>query len=83
MVALLVFMIATLKSNFWPKKLLDSKDPFGDNVLKNPARCKYVCLYVCMYVCMYVCICGLRIIYSQGSFAVLYRSVFSTGSGCS
>ena len=53
MVALLVFMIATLKSNFWPKKLLDSKDPFGDNVLKNPARCKYVCIYECMHVCMY------------------------------
>ena len=25
--------------DFWPKKLLDAKDPFGDNVFKNPARC--------------------------------------------
>ena len=38
MVALLVFILATLES-FWPKKLLDAKDPFGDNVFKNPARC--------------------------------------------
>ena len=38
MVALLVFILATLES-FWPKKLLDAKDPFGDNVFKNPAGC--------------------------------------------
>ena len=34
------------------KKLLDAKGPFGDNVLKNPARCMYVC--VCLCVCVYV-----------------------------
>ena len=33
--ALLVFIIAT---GYWPKKLLDAKAPFGDNVLKSPAR---------------------------------------------
>ena len=38
MVALLVFILTTLES-FWPKKLLDAKDPFGDNVFKNPAGC--------------------------------------------
>ena len=27
--------------SFWPKKLLDAKGPFGDNVFKNPAR--YMC----------------------------------------
>ena len=37
------------------KKLLDAKGPFGDNVLKNPARCMYVCVYVCVYVCMCGC----------------------------
>ena len=25
--------------SFWPKKLFDTKGPFGDNVIKNPARC--------------------------------------------
>ena len=43
---------------FGRKKLLDAKGPFGDNVLKNPARCMYnvcVCLYVWVYVfIMYV-----------------------------
>ena len=24
---------------FWPKKLFDTKGPFGNNVIKNPARC--------------------------------------------
>ena len=24
---------------FWPKTLLDAKGPFGDNIIKNPARC--------------------------------------------
>ena len=33
MIALLVFRIATLYF-----KLLDAKGPFGDNVIKNPAR---------------------------------------------
>ena len=27
--------------SFWPKKLLDAKGPFGNNVFKNPAR--YMC----------------------------------------
>ena len=53
MVALLVFIIATLKSNFWPKKTVGLKGPFRDNVLKNPARCKYVCICECMHVRMY------------------------------
>ena len=38
MVALLVFRIATLKIVFGRKKLSDAKGPFGDNVIKNPAR---------------------------------------------
>ena len=25
--------------SFWPKKLLDAKGLFGDNIIKNPARC--------------------------------------------
>ena len=38
-VALLVFIMATLELLFWPKKkLLDAKGPFGGNVFKNPAR---------------------------------------------
>ena len=37
MVALLVFIIATF-SAFGRKELLDAKGPFGDNVIKNPAR---------------------------------------------
>ena len=40
MVALLVFIIATLEIVFGPKKLLDAKDPSGDNVFKKPARFK-------------------------------------------
>ena len=38
MVALLVFIIATLEIVFGRKKLLDAKGPFGDNVFKVPAR---------------------------------------------
>ena len=38
MVALLVFIMATLEIVFGRKKLLDAKDPFGDNVFKNLAR---------------------------------------------
>ena len=37
MVALLVFIIATF-SAFGRKELFDAKGPFGDNVIKNPAR---------------------------------------------
>ena len=39
MVALLVFIIATLKMVFGEKKkkVLNEKGPFGDNVIKNPA----------------------------------------------
>ena len=37
MVALLVFIIATF-SAFGGKKLFSAKGPFGDNVIKNPAR---------------------------------------------
>ena len=35
---LLIFIIATLEIVFGGKKLLDAKCPFGDNVIKNPAR---------------------------------------------
>ena len=38
MVAFLVFIIATLEIAFGWKKLFDAKGPFGDNVIKNPAR---------------------------------------------
>ena len=41
MVALLVFIIATLEIVLAEKKLLDAKGPFGENVFKNPAR--YMC----------------------------------------
>ena len=37
MVLLLVVIMATLEI-LWPKKMLDGKGPFGDNVFKNPAR---------------------------------------------
>jgi len=42
MVALLVFVIATLEIIFGRKKLLDAKGLFGDNVIKNPARYIYI-----------------------------------------
>ena len=56
MVALLLFFSGWLlwRDISGRKKLLDAKGPFGDNVLKNPARCMYVC--VCLCVC--VCVCG-------------------------
>ena len=38
MVALLVFIIATLEVVFGRKKLSDAKGPSGDNVFKNRAR---------------------------------------------
>ena len=38
-VALLVYIVATLERVFGRKKLFDTKGPFGDNVIKNPARC--------------------------------------------
>ena len=38
MVALLAFIVGTLKVIFGRKNLFDAKGPFGDNVLKNPAR---------------------------------------------
>ena len=41
MAALLVFIIATLEIIFGRKKLLESKGPLGDNVIKNPARYTY------------------------------------------
>ena len=37
-VALLVFIIANLEMVFGQKKLLNAQSPFGDNVIKNPAR---------------------------------------------
>ena len=39
MVVLVVFIMATLEIVFGRKKLFDPKGPFGDNVVKNPARC--------------------------------------------
>ena len=33
-------------NTFWPKKLLDAKDQFGNNVMKNPARYIYIYVYV-------------------------------------
>ena len=42
MVALLVFIIATF-SAFGRKELFDAKGPFGDNVIKNPARSTCQC----------------------------------------
>ena len=38
MVALLVFIMSYFGYSFWPKKLLDGKGSFDDNVFKNPAR---------------------------------------------
>ena len=37
MVALLVFIMATLKIVFGRKKLLGANGPFGGNLFKNPA----------------------------------------------
>ena len=42
MVALLVFIIATLEIVFGRKKLFGTKGPFGDNVIKNPVRHIYI-----------------------------------------
>ena len=33
------FTLSLYNSYFWPKKLFDTKGPFGDNVIKKPARC--------------------------------------------
>ena len=45
----LSFIMATLDqksmATFWPKKLLDAKDQFGNNVMKNPARYIYMYMY--------------------------------------
>ena len=38
MVALLVFIMATLEIGFGRKEHLDANGPFGGNVIKNPAR---------------------------------------------
>ena len=38
MVALLAFIVGTLEVIFGQKNLFEAKGPFGDNVLKNPAR---------------------------------------------
>ena len=48
MVALLVFIMSYFGYSFWPKKLLDGKGPFDDNVFKNPAR--YIQLNICYYI---------------------------------
>ena len=41
MVALLVFITATLEIAFWPKKTVGRiTGPFGDKVFKNPGRYK-------------------------------------------
>ena len=45
MAALLVFIIATF-GVFGTKKLLEAKDPSGDNVFKTPARFKLSLLYL-------------------------------------
>ena len=44
MVALLVFIMATLEMLFSRKILLDAKGPFGGNLVKNPAR--YIFIYM-------------------------------------
>ena len=46
MVALLVFIIAALVRVFGRKKLFDAKGPFGDYVIKNPARFKLRTIFV-------------------------------------
>ena len=40
MVALVVFVMATLEKVFGRKNLFDTNGPFGDNVIKNPAKYK-------------------------------------------
>ena len=50
MVALLVFIIATLEIVLGRKKLFDAKGQFVDNVIKNPVRYRTSCsIYVCTY----------------------------------
>ena len=44
MFVLLVFIIPSLEIVLAEKRLLDAKGPFGDNVIKNPAR--YIYLYI-------------------------------------
>ena len=46
MVALLVFIIATLEIVFGRKKLFDTKGPLGHNVIKNPARYTTLFLWI-------------------------------------
>ena len=36
----LSFYNSYFRESFWPKKLFDAKGPFGDYVIKNPARFK-------------------------------------------
>ena len=42
----LSFIMATLEIVFGRKKLLDAKDQFGNNVIKNPARYIYMYMYI-------------------------------------
>ena len=51
MIALLVFKIATLAIVFGRIKLLDAKGLFGDNIIKNPARCIIRYRYISMRPC--------------------------------
>ena len=51
MIALLVFKIATLAIVFGRIKLLDAKGLFGDNIIKNPARCIIRYRYISMRSC--------------------------------
>ena len=48
MIALLVFKIAIV---FGQIKLLDAKGLFGDNIIKNPARCIIRYRYISMRPC--------------------------------
>ena len=50
MVALLVFIMVALEIGFGRKKLLDTKGPLGDNVIKNPARYTYTSTYLHIYI---------------------------------
>ena len=52
MVALLVFIMATLEMLFSRKILLDAKGPFGGNLFKNPARYIFI-LYEIVSIFIY------------------------------
>ena len=58
---------------FGRKKPLDAKGPFGDKVLKNPARCMYVCVFMCLCVYVYVWVYVFIMYVRRGGSRIFFR----------